>query len=284
MVLKADQEELTKWVKGWYDEYSLFDGRWLRLILDNDILPPFGYVNFRPAIHFKMGGTLLFAKGKVGNTYITKPDMLIGEDAANHTMRGSFIIYQKPVVKGRSFIVKHDDSYIKDYISGCGVNAWDPLSATLPTDYNDMLNEIRMPDVYCTLRPINHVWQQQTYDVTGEYHPIRDADDVENDRIRYPSMRKTCDRWQWAHHSDISARSTAWKYQEVKNTARFNTECGQGLQWLYCHSDKDKRRVVIENSHLGQEVGPGIRRVWKGLTFEPPSFNYAQMNKITIAY
>lgn len=75
-----DQKELRRRVEEFYDHYPVEDGRIWKVMLSNDILPAVMYVNFRPAIHWRTGAVLGFKRGKVGNMFVNRPDMLIGED------------------------------------------------------------------------------------------------------------------------------------------------------------------------------------------------------------
>lgn len=161
------------------------------------------------------------------------------------------MVYAKAVVMQRNYIVRCFDALIKDYVSGMGVAPMDWLDDEMVKLYLNphASGADGLPDVFCTPRPANFVWENQCFDITGSFHGTLESTELENELISYPASSALSALVEWNHKSskDIPQRDASYKSCDSVGEMKFGTVCFQGHQFVYGQTKHRDTHIVFNH-------------------------------------
>ncbi|KAK3276391.1 hypothetical protein CYMTET_15518 [Cymbomonas tetramitiformis] len=242
----------------------------LRRLIRNDVMFPFGYLLLRPYQTYEMCTAVLTKSGaETGETLIGHYDFQLSDNVIQKMHYGNFTVYLKSVVYRPVNVHLAWDIMCANYLGGGGSEF-----RTSDSDKDETMrtDEDRVPSLYSCLIGFDERIKDNPLDVTGRFAPHTCLNN-----IRTPHY-STAEAYGAQHaFYPMTPPNGDLPYFDSEN--RGNTICFQGHQASYNHNTGYIDRVTLNTGHWGERVYPGCGKVRRGLSkfLEPVNYSNARV-------
>ncbi|KAK3255174.1 hypothetical protein CYMTET_35647 [Cymbomonas tetramitiformis] len=242
----------------------------LRRLIRNDVMFPFGYLLLRPYQTYEMCTAVLTKAGPdTGETLIGHYDFQLSDNVIQKMHYGNFTIYLRSVVYKPINVYLAYDIMCANYLGGGGSEF-----KTCDSDTDGMMrtDEDRVPSLYACLIGFDERIKDNPLDVTGAF-----AAHTCLNNIKTPHYSTA--RAYGARHAFYSMTPPNGDLPYFDSENRGNTICFQGHQASYNHNSGYIDRVTLNTGHWGERVYPGCGKVRRGLSkfLEPVNYSNARV-------
>ena len=252
---------------------TINDARQLVFFLEHDLRFPLGFILFRPHERYRMGTVIHMVAGSVtGNTLFGHLDTMRGANVAQKMHLVNVTFYAKNVIWESKNIVRAENVLCAGYDGGAGRVVYEHTVRTRELYQNGKATN----DIFVVATPLGWTPAQPYLDIVGKVDPSIVNNISDKASPHYPSAEFYCNYWGWKHPSGSDFNSF-FDHLGATASQRYNTVClpGAAIHW---HDGKQTWSLhSISQGHWGQDVSPGVARVYKGLQMDIKPVNYTQL-------
>ncbi|KAK3288628.1 hypothetical protein CYMTET_3846 [Cymbomonas tetramitiformis] len=238
-----------------------------RLIL-NDVMFPFGYLLLRPHQTYEMCTAVLTKSGtETGETLIGHYDFQLSDNVVQKMHYGNFTIYEKSIIYRPMNVHLAEDIFCANYLGGAGSAFHNAGNKSEGDPFYDKIDSL-----YACAIGFDEIVKDNPISVNGRFE----------DHTGLTSMKEP-------HFSTCQAYKRFYGFHEqtppsgdmpyFDTASRGNTVCFQGHQASYNHTSGYLDRVTLNTGHWGERVYPGCGKVRRGLSKYLEPVNYHTMRR-----
>lgn len=233
----------------------------LQLCLDHNLSIPGDILLLSKDRVYEAGTVLaLDVSDGFGVTFLGEQNTEIAKDGVrkmskvNYTMRhGSMVLNEKSIVAG-------ENAFIRDSISGSGVEFWDPNN---PEDVDRSLKGLTAgKHIYACFVPGRFDRQRWHLDVTGTHHPRHNLGEESGD-LHFSTARAYAQFYGWRHAMQPSVGNAYYDIPDVN----MNTVCCRGYWREWSPHTKSYTEECPGRNHWGSFEGPGHSNIRRGMPY-----------------
>lgn len=215
----------------------------------------------RPHWTHRMGSGFMCVPGaSLGNTWIGHAMFFLGDDAKRAMHNGSFWIYIKALLLYNQNIAYMNDCFPVDYVSGGGIDFWDPSKHQSKYQSGDGCQA----DIFALAVPTGWRSRDHMLDLSGHFDS-RIVKNARQEDAHYPTAGAYSSFWGWKYtHEERELHPTYFSVDFFRRlTEQYNMLCMRGYS---ATKDKDGKftHVQINKGHWGPNVYPGCGKVRRG--------------------
>lgn len=255
-------------------EEPLQDSRALHWCLANDVVFPLAFNLWRMS-RFLMGSCLMMVPdGGTGYTFVANADARRSVDGITKTASLNCTIYAKSIVMKEDCVVRQENVFCKEYHGGYGHGLYD-----LPDDIEAIQNGVELSgkDIVVTVADIN--WRPATFWLDSTGRPDQRLVDLSRTPYErqdmYPYAKQYASMFSFSH-GERAARGAGDFYAAgptVLNTLYFLDHYKGFRHTGKGHGTFDA--VHTNKGPWGEDIYPGVDRVWRGgdVMLKPTNYN-----------